>query len=211
MAIEKIYAPWVHLRDPSYARLQAGTPPELRSVRARLSYGMSVGDAFPDGVVFDVNPESGAFFPDSLSNSSNLYIVSERLREVLEAASPSFEFHRVRVRNHKGRLEKSPYYVANLLDLVDCMDRKKSKFRPSEIDTTQASTIHELVLDLSRIPNEKKIFRLASRRRLFLVRKDLAYDIFRVKKFEGMLFKKIELYGEEFRPLDPDEDVDEED
>ncbi len=37
-----------------------------------------------------------------------------------------------------------------------------------------------------------------------MVRKDLAFEIYRTHKCEGMLFKKIELYGEEFRTTPPD-------
>lgn len=128
MDVERAYAPWVDSRKPEFAWLHDRDPPELKGFSFKLSYGVPVGKSFPGDVVFDLSPSGGVFLADSVPNTSSLYVVSERLRALLEKASDRFEFHRVRIRNHKGRIEKAPYFIANLLDIVDCMDKQRSDY-----------------------------------------------------------------------------------
>lgn len=206
MATKRVFLPWVHAQSPEYAILKTGMPKGTIGVLARVAFGRPIADAYVEDMVLDLEPGSGRFLPDSLDNTGNVYIVSGRLRDLLSATGASFEFLPVRIRNHKKRVEKAPYYLANLLESIDCMDKARSDFDPSEFDESEAFTIRSLVLAPKKIPDEAKIFRLRSLPSLFLVRSDLADEITRVKKFEGMLFKDIERYGEEFRPPDPNEE-----
>lgn len=141
MVNERVFFPWIHMPDPDYAHLHPRDPPELKGFFYPLAFGEPVGSAFPVDVVFELDPNGGAFLPDSIPNTTGVYVVSERLRGLLEKSGAHFEFHLVRIRNHKGRIEKAPYFIANLLDVVDCMDRARSDYSPSDMDPTQMRRI----------------------------------------------------------------------
>ncbi len=61
------------------------------------------------------------------------------------------------------------------------------------------SRITELVLDESKIPEGKMIFRLGEMTELLIATEDLAIDIKRTHGCNGIFFVAIEEYGIEFR------------
>jgi len=197
--MDKIYGVWVHSIDPSYAWLNDDMPPDLEDLDVALQTGKPVGKNFPEDIVFDLSPTRGMQLTDSLPNTILLYVVSERLKDIITKTGVPVEFHGVKIRNLKKRIAREPYYVMNLLGTLDCMDREKSDWRESELVAGRASLIRRLDLTLSKIPDDRPIFRLASEPRLVLARVDLAREILRDTECRGMIFKKLELYGEEFR------------
>jgi hypothetical protein len=204
--MDKLYGVWIHDTDPAYAWLRNGMPPLLEDVSVALQSGDPVGASFPTDVVFDLSPDHGMQLTDSLGNTLLLHVVSERLKAAIEKTKVPVEFHRVQVRNQKKRIAREPYYIMNVLGTIDCMDRQKSDFDESSLVPGEASVIRRLELDLSKIPDQTPIFRLSADQNVVLVRLDLAREIFRKIECQGMIFMKMELFGEEFRDPDPDED-----
>lgn len=201
--MKAVYLPWVNPSDLSIAMISPVLPDDFDDISWRLNGNdASVKNFFPEEVVFDLVEHHGKKLLDYIPNYHNMLVVSSELKNILlDQAGSSFEFYKVKIRNHKGRIEKREYYVAHLLDSIACMDKKKSDVRTSKIDPTQLSRIKKLTLDKKRIPDDKKIFRLEEMKSLVIVRKDLAFEIFREKNCRGMLFLKMELLGSEFRPL----------
>ena len=194
------YHPWEHpTSDPSLAWIDA-SPDSIIQDDFRLNEGVSCADWFPDDVVFDVSDDYGIKLADSIPNMILLRVVSDRLRKVLEQhAGASIEFLPVRIRDKKRRLVKAPYYVANLLGSVACMDRSRSDFDMSHLDKGQVSRFRRLTLDPSKIDPSVKIFRLAEMMELVLVRDDLAAAIERAG-CTGLDLLPLEDFGAEYRP-----------
>ena len=150
-------------------------------------------------IVFDLSTDSGVKLADSIPNTSHVLVVSEPLRAVLAKTGDQIEFYPAHILNQKKRIVREPYFVVNPLDFVDCMDRKQSDYDEDTVERGQVQRFRRLVLDVAKIPPDRQIFRLASQKELVLVRKDLAYDIYRVHEFRGMIFQTLESFGEEFR------------
>ena len=101
--------------------------------------------------------------------------------------------------NIENKILKNHYYLAQLVGSLSCIDREKSDFDISHMKEGQILTFRRLVLDHSKIPKDKHIFRLGEMRQLIIVSKDLAYKIYRVHNCRGMIFQIMEEYGAEFR------------
>lgn len=164
-----------------------------------LHEGVSVKSWFPTDTVFQLADHHGIKLTDSISNTLHLLIVSERLKGVLEEKSGAeIEFLPVHIRNQRGRFVPEPYFIANLVGAVECVDRERSRFWCSEIRPDQVFHFHNLVLDESKIPPDVRLFRLREKSNLVIAREDLGKDILRAG-CDGMIFQNIEDYGAEFR------------
>jgi hypothetical protein len=165
-----------------------------------LHEGVSVKHWFPTDTVFQLADHRGIKLTDSIPNTLLLLIVSEKLKGVLEEKSGTeIEFLPVRIRNQRGRLVPDPYFIANPLGTLECVDTERSKFRTSEIRPDQVARFYNLALDASKIPPDTRLFRLKEKSNLVIVREDLGKDILRAG-CDGMTFLNIEDYGAEFRP-----------
>ena len=204
------YYPWlVDDEDESFA-WNMDTPRELMEKDYLLHRGSSCRDWFPEGLVFDLSRDHGAKLTDCIPNTDSFLIVSEKLKELLETHAPDdpIEVLPVRLRNPRKKLVAAPYFIANVLGTVSCMNKSKSKFTMDSIIKDQVLWFERLVLDEKKIPKEKKLFRLAEKRTLFIIREDLAQKILHAD-CTGMMFIPMENYGEEFRSDDDDEDDEE--
>jgi hypothetical protein len=194
------YYPWLaDDEDDSFAWID-DTPKELMGKEYLLKKGVPVLDWFPSGVVYEVAKEYGTKLTDSIPNTLRMLFVSQRLKELLEerARDNVIEFLPVRLKNRKKLVDKQ-YYIANVLSSIECMDRKKSDFKMNPILKDQVSRFRRLALDEKKIPKNTKLFRLAERTSLILVRQDLAHAILDAD-MSGMMFIPLASYGAEFRP-----------
>ncbi|RKG95068.1 hypothetical protein D7V97_37875 [Corallococcus sp. CA053C] len=195
------YHPWTHDDDEAFVQIDE-TPPEIEDKDFLLDEGRPASSWFPAEVVFDFSPVGGLKPVDSVPNTLGLYIVSEKLRSILESASGArFEFLPVKLRNHKRKLLSEPYFVANLLDVVACVDREHSEFRMNQLITHEIRRFKRLVLDTSKLGPDTKVFRLEERPDMFIIREDLAHTIIEAG-CTGMVFMPMEDFGAEFRPKD---------
>jgi hypothetical protein len=197
------YLPWVNSNDPTFAMISESLPRELEELSGSFNGNdESLEGRFPTGLVLDLSKAGGKKLGDFVRNTDNMLIVSEKLKGILERNSTDFEFYAVSIRNHKKRVEPARYFLAHLRCSVPCLNVDASEVRWSALVPGQARRIARLVLDESKIPADKKIFRLGEMKSVVLVRTDLAREIYREHTCSGMLFIKIELYGEEFRRED---------
>jgi len=199
------YFPWIEDdEDDSFAWL-GGKPRELIESNDNylLKEGKRCAGWFPKDLIFDLSPDYGSKLTDSLPNTFHLLVVSEKLKDLLEARLPpeSIEFLSIRVRNPKKKPVDKKYFIANVLTTVACVNKTKSKFVMSSIDKSQVNYFSRLVLDEKKISEDAKLFRLAEQTALVIVREDLATDILRAK-CNGMMFVVMEEYGAEFRGED---------
>jgi len=175
------------------------SPREMGQKEYQLSEGVSVQAWFPQDMTFQLSDERGIRLADAIPNIMRLMIVSQRLKDLLEQSSGArFEFFPVKIRNRKGRLEKAPYFVANLLESVSCLDAAQSDFVPDALAKGQVMYFKKIALDTSKIPEDAKIFRLGEKLNMFIVRKDLAQAMVN-GDFTGVQFQFLEDFGKEFR------------
>jgi hypothetical protein len=197
------YFPWVDDdEDDSFAWITQDSDFLMHCMDSYLLHeGVSVKSWFPTDTVFQLADDYGIKLTDSIPNTLHLLIVSDKLKGILEEKSGApIEFLPVRIRNHKGRIIPEPYFIANPLGTVECVDRERSKFDTSAIRPDQVFTFFRLALDSARIPPDAKLFRINEQRDLIIVRQDLADDIL-LAGCDGMLFQLMESYGQEWGAL----------
>jgi hypothetical protein len=164
-----------------------------------LDEGVPLTDVIPPDRVFELNRASRGALGEFVPNTSRVLLVSEALKAFLEQRSGvRIEFIPATLRNQRGRMLKEPYFIANVLGKVDCMDRRKSQVTWSSIDPKIASSISSLVLDPKRIPEDARLFRLGGANGVFLVREDLADELLSGPS-EGAFFQELDDFGSELR------------
>ncbi|MFY2562072.1 imm11 family protein [Corallococcus terminator] len=195
------YYPWVHDdEDDSLAWVEYTADFLLESPDEHLIHeGVSVNRWVPPDLVFDLSEDYGVKLSDSVPNLLGLLIVSEKLKTLLEKkASAQIEFLSIRLRNPKRRLVPNPYFIANVLGSIECVNLKKTKCTWSAMDPDQMHRIKKLVLDEPRIGPEANLFRLKEELRVFVAREDLGMSIVDAK-CTGMIFQDLDDYGSEWR------------
>ncbi|QSQ22277.1 hypothetical protein JY651_45340 [Pyxidicoccus parkwayensis] len=197
------YYPWVaDDEDDSFAWITKDSDFLMHCMDSYLlNEGVSVKSWFPTDTVFHLDDDRGIRLTDSIPNTLHLLIISEKLKRVLEEKSgANIEFLPVHIRNHKGRLVQEPYFIANILGTVECVDPERSKFRNSEIRPDQVFHFYRLALEESKIPLDAKLFRLKEQTDLSIIREDLGKDILRAG-CDGMIFQEMDDYGREWGRL----------
>jgi len=116
-------------------------------------------------------------FADCL-RGTGFRVISAKARQVLEGAGvgkpEKIEYLPIKIINHKGRVEPVEYFIANPLDIVDCIDMEASKAEMDSIDKGMIEDCAQLVLRENVIPAELKVFRLAKWNSTIIVRSTLA-------------------------------------
>jgi|ERR1051326_8151246 hypothetical protein len=160
--------------------------------------GEKLEQQFPTNARFTMRADrpTATVLTDSLHNNQRLLVISEGLKEFLQASDvPQLEFLKVAVRNHKGKVVPEKYYIINPLDPVDCLDRVASKAKVSRINKNRIDSIKKLVLNPSALPGDRRMFRIASFPPVHLVRRDLS-DAITKKGFTGIRWLETSKYPE---------------
>lgn len=176
------------------------TPEELDENEWLLNEGKSAKDWFPSEVEFQLSKEYGIKLADSIPNVILKIIVSERLKSLIEAQvkPEDVEFFPIKIRNQKKRLVDKPYYLMNVLRIISCVDRNKSDFDMDDIIKDQVDYFRRLALDESKIPADAKLFRLAEKLNLIVVREDFGEAVLD-GECTGIIFQALDDFGKEFR------------
>ena len=156
----------------------------------RLAEGVPLQEGFPGNVAFHMDPD----FPDqlklvdNLSNSDDCMIASPRLRQAIEDHQPAkVEYLPVSIIDHRGRVASSEYVIVHPIDPIDCIDRERSKFEESAITPGLISYLDKMVIDGTRVPPDRAIFRLKDFWAATLVRADRAKSL-AAQGFSGLDF-----------------------
>lgn len=193
------FHPWTNDDDDDGLAWSEDLPDELDERGWELCEGSACASWFPNRVTFQLAPDAGQRLADSIPNVLALLLASTRLRNLLESESRArIEWLPIRLRDRKRRRVKEDYHLANVLDVVECVDRKRSVFNMQQVIKDQVHHFHRLVLDAAKIPRGQRTFRLAEKKSLVLVREDLA-RIIQDAGCTGMSFPDLEDYGAEYR------------
>ncbi|MEY4561764.1 MAG: hypothetical protein RLZZ618_1041 [Pseudomonadota bacterium] len=146
----------------------------------KLINGEAVTGEFPEASQFQMNPDYPGQnqLTDSLYNLDTLIVASRRLQALLEASSVAqMEYLPVNVVDQKGRRMTEPYVIAHPLNPVDCLVIDACQPRWGRIDKNDISRLKHLVIDESRIPADRLLFRPKHYKSEILVHRALAEKI----------------------------------
>jgi len=121
-------------------------------------------------------------------------VFSPRMRDFLDDAAPGLvQFLPFRLQRRDGSGEAFGYCVGQILRLVDCLDRKRTRVRKNWQPINERGDFgayRPFVLDRSLAENER-LFRLKGNRRSIVVRDDLKTAIEQAG-FDGQRFDLLE-------------------
>jgi hypothetical protein len=161
---------------------------------------LSQGLPMLEGWNSDVTCQMSSEFPKDIRLSDNSYgvplvVISKGLRDFVKsiAVDDPVEYLPVAIKNHKGRLASSDYFIVNPLKVVDCIDQAKSGVKWNKILKTQISSVDQLVL--KDVPGliESHLFRLYHMPTVILVSRKLA-EAMLAEDFTGLQFGELSEY-----------------
>ncbi len=150
-------------------------PEALDEKRWRIAEGLRMDERYPPDVTLQMDEEHrGLNVPDLVANTLHLCIVSGRLKALLEQESgANIEFLPAAIANHKGRRVPGEYFIANVLDTYDCVDRDKSDFDTFASNPDEFTGLFRLSLREDEIPANAKLFRIKPMGTVLVIREDL--------------------------------------
>jgi hypothetical protein len=143
----------------------------------RLNNGTSLQQGFPGDVSLHMNPDfpNDLLLTDNLLNSDMIIVASAKLKALIDSRQPAkVEYLPVRIIDHKERVASADYFIVHPVDPVECIDENQSEYKTKRNDPGSIRSISRLVLDETRIPADRSLFRLKRFWDITLVRRDLA-------------------------------------
>jgi hypothetical protein len=182
---------------PHYPGEKVAGFPELAdcmdvTLRLRLKEGERVGPDLFDRVDLRLRKDAGRQLTDFLWSVDGLLVVSQRVREFLEAQDfrpDELELVPLTLEDATGKPLPKPYCVANPLLRFPCLDVQRSGARlfTNPVSGAQAWRVREVVIREDVVPKDARLFRLAEApSHIILVRSDLL-DGLRKAKFTGLV------------------------
>lgn len=160
-----------------------------------LRFGVSRVHNFPKQATFAMSRDypKDVALADCCINTNRLVVVSERLKAALEAIPGALfenEVLPVQIKNHKGRLEKAPYFIIHQLDHPPCLDEAQTQGTRMAINPKKFQIMKSMVIDESKVDARKKLFRPQQYPNFALIRREVA-EALRPGKFTGVGFHEI--------------------
>jgi hypothetical protein len=153
----------------------------------RLRRGDSVLGDWPGDVTFTMNPDfpDDRLLVDAVMNPSSAIVASPRLAGAMAERAPGdVELLPVRIIDHKCKLASAEYVVVHPVKALDAVDRERSVF-DLVYNSPLFDSFSRLVIDPTRVPPERQIFRLQGVWRLIVARREL------VQVIEGLGLKGV--------------------
>lgn len=93
----------------------------------KLTEGEAAGDEFPENAKIPMSSkERGIEIPDVVGNSRGFFIVSGRLKAVVEELGLPVEILPISILNHRKRVASRDHFILNPLGSFDCLDHDRS-------------------------------------------------------------------------------------
>jgi hypothetical protein len=130
MDLSKEYLIWDSTAVPrSYIIDEIEPPKGIEEFKLRKDKPLADQWGSKKGVctIMDGDPKN-PLFADNLINSDRQIVISERLKDALQALKiDNIEYLPVSLKNEKGKTLDLTYYIAHLINLPDCIDIKASE------------------------------------------------------------------------------------
>ena len=158
-----------------------------------LDVGVLQGDSFPSSVTLrmDSRKPSHTILLDSVKNTDGVVIISTVMKEVLDKQGlTDVEFLPVALIDHKGRELDDAYYIFHPVNNIDCLDLSNADPEWDDIDDSIIASVNRLVIDGTKLPDDKKYFRPAHYAARPIVAKALV-DVILKEGFTGVQFLPV--------------------
>jgi len=128
-----------------------------------VGQGVSLAAKPPDKLTMAMYADEprNTVLPDLVQNMDRLVIVSPRLRSFLEAQQvTNVEYYPLEIKDHKGKTASADYFVAHLINPVECIDAAASgvSWAGEGLATQRVLFLDQLVLDSAKVPEERTLF-----------------------------------------------------
>ena len=186
---------WKHKRMDNVCSLD-----ELKGLEKiyRLRQGISLASTFPEKVTYLMNLQNpyNTLLVDSLFNTQSLLVVSKKLMEFfVNIQIEKVECLPIIIINHKGKPISDPYYILNQIDHVDCLKLDQCGGRWSRIAKDEMTKMEHFIIDESRIPTDRVLFRCKHYSTAIILNKKIADEIDK-NGFTGMRWLELGNYPE---------------
>lgn len=150
-------------------------PPARLSKAWRLRSGMPVASDWPKSAKLSMDTGLGGnAVKDAVYNQLGVLTVAEKVKEAMQGALVGkAEFLPFTLVTGKGKPLAGTYWVVNVLEIHDCVDRDKTEGSASGARPGGYAEIRKLVLDDDKIPKDVNVFRIDPRPEILVVRDDL--------------------------------------
>ncbi len=126
---------------------------------------------------FFFNKEEGSVATDYLANDKGWFVVSLKLKKLLESLSTEIQFLPIEIVEKSGT-EKMTYYIANIIRLVDALCLKESEYFSTELSTLGTIyTVSKFAIYEKKV-EESDVFKLSNRQEI---------PIFVSEKFKNLI------------------------
>ncbi len=142
--------------------------------------GQPLLGTFPLGPAFRMNPDfpDEVVLPDNVGNSLQVALISKRFADVLkEEGTRSVEYLPLKILDQMGRLAADSYVIVHPVGLVDCIDLSLSVYKPSRAVEGNIDKVKKLVIDGTRVPSGRNLFKLQGYGEPIVIRRSLAEAI----------------------------------
>jgi hypothetical protein len=104
----------------------------------RLCIGDSLITQFPDGIRINIESPNE---PNDYFVAGHMPVISTRAKEIFVQNSANVEYLPIDLTLADGTKPKTPYFYPNILDIVDCLDWKASKYTKEKNYATKIKSI----------------------------------------------------------------------
>lgn len=105
---------------------------KLRQLRLMFKSGKKC-ESWDGNFCFYYDENEGNRATDFLANDQGWFLVSDKLRKVLESLNTEIQFLPVKIMKRKSKKELPNYYIANILRVVDALCLEKSEYFESNV------------------------------------------------------------------------------
>jgi hypothetical protein len=177
-------------RAPRFAMIQKHN--EALENFTAPALGNPLGDAWPDGLEYRMAANAkGMEIADLIPNTLGYTMMSERLKTLIaERSKAKVEWLRFTLLNHKGRKAADNLWVANVLTLVDAIDRERTVGEPYPAKPEWYLVTDQLYIRPEKVDAKLDMFRLGEMPRRIIVRDDLKAAIEKAG-MTGVLFHEM--------------------
>lgn len=124
--------------------------------------------------------EEGYVWTDFLANDKGWFVVSDRLKDLLESVNTDIQFLAVKIRE-KNNKDMREYYIANIVKVVDALCLNKSQYFETDIQGIgKIYTVSKYAVFSDKTENAD-VFKLANRQQI---------PIFVSERFKNLIEKE---------------------
>lgn len=143
-----------------------------------LLRGEPLGDHFPKDAVWPISKQKGGTkLNDFIPNIFSRLVVSARARELIAAKQANIEWLPVKILDRKNKPARSMYFIANVLEQHDCINRKKSDYEDDDLNPGKIQYFNKVVLDTSKVPDDAFLFRMGESTTKYVIRSTFGLEL----------------------------------